>query len=353
MKKLIHNKPAFILLCLLMGTIIGLAIAQPTGWNINARPTSDWFSGADTPLNVPLQWMRETEKLISGTVFGKIYFCDANHGVDTRDGLSWASSVKTLTKAMLLASTYIGSGGHATERCVIYYTNDGEAETLTTLARETDIIGVGCGDGFKGARIKGNHTIMAAADPNIFTGCRLFNIAFDAAAGSTHIMQIPTGHHGIEFHNCHFEPFADASNTYGIQATGTHDLVIQGCRFMRENGSNNGFTTAAIDIGNAGIIDLDIGHNWIDAEIGIVVYSGIASNSCSIHDNFIHATTLTIDENSDTMWIYGNRLISEADYSAGGTGSHDFALAQAVDNMINGNGKCQWIPDPNDMDIRS
>lgn len=332
-----------------------LMIALTAGVVFGITYDADYYStrkgwiGAQNKLLDPIWRFMNEVGLILHEEAGTIYYVESWSGDNDNDGLSWDKAFKSVTYALAASHAEIATDPHYQQRNIIYVRGE-FTETLTKFAQKTDVIGVGSCDGFKGARIKGNHTLEAVGTA-CYMGCRFISLAFQAVTDTTHIMSVSTGQHGIEFHGCHFEPLPNS--TYGITALGTHDMVIRGCRFMREGANDNGFSTAAINIGNAGIVDLDISDCWIDAEIGIVVYIGITSRSCSIHDNFIHATTLTIDENSDTMWIYGNRLISDA--ACDGTeadSAHDFKPAMSVDNMLTGNGICQWLPDPNDMDLR-
>lgn len=299
-------------------------------------------------------WLIEDSTLvrcnISGSVniLGTTYYCDNNHGSDAENGLSWKTATKTLAKAMELSHAKIASGGHATDRNIIYYTADAETDDLTKLAQKTDIIGVGHDAGAPRPTLKGNHDIEAATEAS-YMGCRFFNVNFEPQTADA-CMDIPANQHQIVFDGCYFQ--AHAKSICGITAISSNGLMVRNCHFIRDVGNNKGFLTAAINIGNGTIVHVDISDNWIDAEIGIVVYDITATLGCSIHDNFIHATTLTIDENSDTFWIYGNRMISDA--ACDGTeedSAHDFASAMSVDNMLTGNGVCQWLPDPNDADL--
>lgn len=277
------------------------------------------------------------ERGISGENAGTKYYVDNNTGSDSDNGLSWDKAFLKISYAMAISHANIKETGkgRAANRNTIYVRGDDFDENLTKLAQKTDVIGVGSDDGNKGPRLLGNHTI----DSTSYMGCRLINMTF-AGETNTHTILLPTQQNGIEFICCTFEPLSNGQ-TYGIRADGCDDLVIKGCRFMREAGSSTGFATAAIDIGATSVVDLLISNNWIDAEIGIVVDS--SANAClssSITNNFIHATTWTIDENGDSIWIAGNTLISEAVFASG----YDFEDDHSVGNILTGSDVTRAIP---------
>lgn len=107
MKKLIHNKPAFFLLMILLGVCSHFVMAGITGYNLNARPTSDWFSGNNTYRDVPHMWMKAADQLMGmGIMLGDndVWYVDSNQGTAvTEDGTSWVSAYDTLDEAVSAA----------------------------------------------------------------------------------------------------------------------------------------------------------------------------------------------------------------------------------------------------------
>lgn len=302
-----------------------------------------WVGAQNTRLDPLYLFMDEVGKILHEK-HGTIYYVDNNSGNDDNTGLSWDYAFLTVTKAMSVSHAKIGTSPHYADRNTIFVRGDDFDEDWTLLAQKTDVIGVGSDDGLSYPTIKGNHPITAQTTSTTFMGCKFYNMGFQPQTASA-LWDIPANQHQIEFHGCTFQ--AAANSIYGITAVTVNGLVVKNCRFIRDVGNNNGFLTAAINIGNGTIVHTNIADNFIDAEIGIVVYSGISSLGGRITGNFIHATTLTIDDDSDKFWIYGNRLISEASY---GGSAYDFENDHAVDNMITASDKTRWIPDPNQAD---
>ena len=131
---------------LLVFAVIGITNAQSTNWNINARPTSDWFSTFDTPRNVPLQWMRSIDDIVGagdsiGT--GHIFYVDSNVS-NEGDGSSWQNATDTIDEAIDLCEAGRGD---------IILVAQGHQETEATAATSlftldvagVSIIGVGNG----------------------------------------------------------------------------------------------------------------------------------------------------------------------------------------------------------------
>ena len=170
------------------------------------------------------------------------------------------------------------------------------------MAQKTDIIGVGSDDGKKMPRILGSHTIVSGV---AYPGTRFINMMFRGASDdTTHIFSLGTLHDGIEFIGCKFMATGGAAGqTLGITATLSHDLKIIGCTFDRGAIGNEGFTTAAINIGTGVCYYLAIIGNNIDSGIGIVIHENTIPTGGIIADNVITAATLTIDDNSDKYYI--------------------------------------------------
>ena len=125
--------------------LAGVSFGQATNWNINGRPTADWFSGMESTRDIPLQWMRAIDPLIAsaggsgGT--GNNYYVDSN--VSTAgDGSSWTNAVAILDTAVALCTANNGDTIHVKE---------GHAETLAGAdGVDIDVAGVtviGYGDG--------------------------------------------------------------------------------------------------------------------------------------------------------------------------------------------------------------
>jgi len=283
-----------------------------------------------------------------GTVYGRTYYCNANQGSDDEDGRSWDTATKTLAQAMLLTHTYIGSRGHATERCIIYYTNDGEAENLTTMARKTDIIGVGSDNADKRARIVGHHIIPSTTD---YAGCRFYNICFQAASadGVNELFHIDT-QAGLEFHNCSFEGGSSAATDLlkfeECQGFVVDDCVFYGyCSIAAINVMDDTDDLYKCMITNNRIIGVGTAGGGTTG-IGIFWEQDVSYN-CWITDNYIFANGMPIDDDGDDVFIVNNILITYTDTSTY-TNGWDGNLFKAANNILVGSSTIDEIPDVND-----
>ncbi len=279
------------------------------------------------------------EPFSAGTKGGapSVFYVDGNV-VSSGNGLGWLSAFKTLAEGLLAAHTYQGTSGNRAwaHRAVVYVAGDDLDEDLTLLAEKSDVIGVGSANTKHGPRLYGNHTIQASATDN-YNGCAFYNITFTPQAAGI-VMDIPTGHHGIEWHKCFFE--WAASSVTGIRITACNDSWIDSCRFVKASGT--GFSTAAISFGAGSTINNLISDNFIDANVGITIDSGVTvSDGNYIVDNYVIAVGVTIDDNDDTWYVINNRCISEGTL---GANSYDFNVAKAADNVITGSNNTLDVP---------
>lgn len=124
------KKIFIVVACLLM--MVTTTFGQATNWNINARPTSDWFSANDSFRNIPLQWMRDIDPLIAASSnpgTGSSFYVDS--GVSNEgDGTDWLNAKDTLDEAINLCTA--GQGD-------TIYIAQGHTETLGTGADVVDI----------------------------------------------------------------------------------------------------------------------------------------------------------------------------------------------------------------------
>lgn len=282
------------------------------------------------------------EPFSAGTLGGapSVFYVDGNV-VSSGNGLGWLSAFKTVAEGILAAHTYMGTSGNRAwaHRATVYVCGDDPTEDLTLMAEKSDIIGVGTANSRHGPRIYGNHVIQASATDN-YNGCAWYNITFTPTAAGI-LFDLPTGHHGIEWHRCWFE-WAAASVT-GIRMTACNDSWINECQFVK--GSSTGFSTAAILFGNGSTINNRITNNFIDANLGIVVPTGVTgSEGNRIDNNVIVAVGLTIDDNDDSFYVTNNRLISEA---ALGASAYDFNIRKAAGNIVSGSADSAHVPEIN------
>ena len=286
---------------------------------------------------------------------GTIYYCDNNAGSDDENGLSWETSFKTLAVAMAASHAKIASGGHATDRNIIYYTADAETADLTALAQKTDIIGVGSCDFRKGPVLIGHHVIVPfTTTATNYQGCRFFNVTFydDDAAG---ILWDIDDQAGIEFHECKFA--FKLTDTIGLRIDESCMTVVNECHFSSLGvGSATGFSTAAIQvvngtkssfgttISNCRIQSGAIGIDWDETE----------SYGSLIIDNIIRAVGQTIDCEDANVTVIGNRMITDVDGNtyAVDTG-WDFEPTNSVDNLLGHSGNQNSVNTVPDLESKT
>ena len=178
---------------------------QATNYNINGRPTSDWFSGQDSTRNIPLQWMRAIDPMVAaagGSSTGNNFYVDSGLTV-AGDGSSWANAVATWDAAVALCADNNGDTIHIAP---------GHAETFSTDAAldndsvDLDVIGVtsiGYGTGtdrptFTYADVD-NEVVIAALNNKIT------NMVFQSGvADIVHAIEIEADADGSVIMNCEF-----------------------------------------------------------------------------------------------------------------------------------------------------
>ena len=247
--------------------------------------------------------------------YNKSYYVDVNAGVNTNDGLSWSTPLKTLAPAIVLNNANIASGavGWAARNAIYFKGDNNEAskETLITLPNKCDVIGVGSYDHKPYPEMIGNHLIGAGA----YMGTRFINMGFRSLAAGGVIMTVPTTTSGLAFIGCHFDGSTAVVATIGLLATAVEMLSVVGCTFK------GGFSTTAIDIGAGESNGLLIRDNIIgSAKKGIRVSSTM---TCSVRQAYIMnnmfncagtvASGIIIDDASGKIVIAGNRGRSGGD----------------------------------------
>ena len=327
------------LVLLMMITCMAIPCFGQSPFNIWTRPDADWLTGQTPNFDPAWAWMKWMDSQSIGIVnYGKVYYVDNNSGVDTNNGESWRHAVLTIAKALELSHAEIARSPHYADRNTIFVRGDDFDEDWTDLAQKTDVVGVGSDDGNKGPRILGNHVIDAVATGYNYMGCRFINMTFVNQTAAD-IFVVPTGHHGLEWIGCRFESNSSTLAPSALDITQCSDTRIVGCEFI--SSVNPMWASGAIDFGAGLCQNTDILDNFIDAAIGITIDSSATGLSSRIEGNTIHASTLTIDDNSDVFWIANNTLISEADF---GVASYDFTDDQAAGNTLRADNGAFAIP---------
>ena len=263
--------------------------------------------------------------------YGVNYYVDGNASASGQ-GNSWESPFNSLAEALAASHAEIAvtASRHWAKRNAIWMIADAMDEDLTKLAQKTDVIGCGSYNQYTKAGIIGTHVIEAATTAH-YMGCRLINLQFRDDGASTNFT-LPADQNGIGFIGCDFQ--RNAGGTVAIGSTSNHDLQILGCNFYPD--TSNGKFTTAISIGNGLATNILIKGNRINAGIGIAIDVTPTFGNCSIEDNFIRATTLAIDDNSDDWTVIGNRCISAVATTTAATLVEviDCNVKLALDNLI-------------------
>ena len=241
---------------------------------------------------------------------GRIFYVEANTGIDGRDGLSWASAFKTLAAAFVASNAYIAlaTGVGWASRNIIYYkgdNNEAAAETLITLPSKCDVIGVGSYDGRKQPSLIGNHVIGAGA----YMGTRFINMGFQSPAAGGVIFTLPTTGQ-VDFLNCVFDGRSATPATIAINLTAVEQCQIIGCNFFGK------YSTATINIATGSGRAMRIVDNFIESgAIGIKINAGYTCVDAmgAILNNTFAVVTLLLDDDSDTVMFGNNSGATESD----------------------------------------
>jgi hypothetical protein len=246
----------------------------------------------------------------------------------------------TVAEAITASNASIGLAANRwwARRNKIFVCGDGITENLTVLPEKCDIIGCGS-DLVPYPRIIGHHTIALAK-----VGCRFINIGF-TLDGTGVGLTIPAGCHGFQILGGMLQPSL-AGNTVGVQITDSALFKIQGFEIHQNPGAyGTGICAVGIAIaGTASTHQFLIDDCFVEAAEGIDVVASSPAYGSRIKNSIIKATVLTIDDNSDTVIVTDNRLITAANIATT-TDGYDFNLALASGNILTGlNGVAATVP---------
>jgi hypothetical protein len=262
---------------------------------------------------------------------GTSFYVDDNAGLDTNDGKSWATAVKTVAAGIALADDDIAVTNHWARRNRLFVNGGWYTESLTRFPEKTDIIGVGNTDFLAKAKLIGVQVPAAAV-----MGCRFINIAFQnvTAANTVDIM---ASCHGISFINCDF--IGNGTTTCALEINDCVDVLVQGCHFYGLGTSSLKQLIGIQVKGTATNSNLRILDNIIVAAKGIIIDDSDVVDGI-IDGNVLDVTTLAIDEKADRLIVSNNRWISAAECAA----SFDLAVTRCVNNIATGSDKTMTVP---------
>jgi len=137
-----------------------------------------------------------------------------------------------------------------------------------------------------------------------------------------------------------------AGNTVGVQITDSALFKIQGFE-IHQNPGAYGIGICAVGIAVAGTASTHqflIDDCFVEATEGIDVVASSPAYGSRIKNSTIKATVLTIDDNSNTVIVTDNRLITAANIGTT-TDGYSFNLALASGNILTGlNGVAATVP---------
>ena len=269
------------------------------------------------------------------------YYVDGNvsasgKGLSLSDGSN--RPFKTLAEAITASNISIASNRWWARRNRIFVCGDQEIdENLTVLPEKCDVIGFGS-DLLPFPRIIGNHTIALAK-----VGTRFINCGF-IAEGTGDLFVFPAACHGLSFLGCWMHPAR--TSTKALEITNCAHVRLIDNEIIVGAGDMTKIFAVGISIeGLASIHDTIIKGNRITATAGIaIVEAAAAAMGSRIEDNYIRATGLAIDDNSDDFQIINNRWMTDIDTTTS-TAGYDFNLQLACGNIQMGvTGLCDSVP---------
>ncbi len=295
---------------LIVVLVAGSVFGQATNWPIFGRPTSDWYSGADTPKNIPLQWMRAVDPMIAaggGLGIGSIFYVNSEV-TNAGDGSNWLNAKETIEEAYDLCTDNQGD--------IVYVAQDHE-ETLGTLVLDTagvTIIGLGRGEDRPEITFDGTGdiiTISAASNTiinlSLRAGVHVIEICFNLTGDADY-----TTIWGCDFP----EPASSAFDfKTAIQLTDASDYVtVAYCTYKHADAAG---PVEFIDCGaSAAVQGLAVVGNYLYSHFSAAaIYSDQTDTEVLIADNVITnmATNLYAIEMgaASTGWLINNKVATD------------------------------------------
>lgn len=266
---------------------------------------------------------------------GGVYYVDGNvaatgTGSPDHPYATLAEAITASDAAMALATNRWWA-----RRNRIYACGDTLTEDLVKFPTKCDVIGCGSYNGNTQAGLSGHHAPVGES-----YGTRFYNFHLKAKAHASPVITLTDETSGLQLHGCTIDGIL-GTMTIGIQATASPFLVVNDCDFVGT------FVTSYITIGagEAGRTRITNNRMLGVAAKGIVVgATATASWKPLIQANTLHATGLTIDDDSDLFYVVDNRLMTDANIGTT-TEGYDFNLALACGNILTGlNGVAATVP---------
>jgi len=264
---------------------------------------------------------------------GRTYYVDKWNGSATSDGLSWNTALSTIAAAITKVNDRIDWSNYPKAISTIYIAPGVYAEALTTPPFDCRMIGLGIPGTDQCTEI---HPASGTPLAGTALGLYLKNIRFEAV-GAVPILDFGiVGSTVIE--DCELMN-GDYTNTHGISTETASHMTVRRCIF------GSGSTKMTHGIYAAGGADKYFHHCTVEdcqiyAGIGIYIQNTCTGTHSVIQRNFIEATTLAIDDDSDDVNIINNRWTSAAVLAS----SYDINLAKAAGNIATGSDNTLEVP---------
>jgi len=266
---------------------------------------------------------------------GGVYYVDGN--VAATGSGSPDHPYATLAEAVTAsdAAIVLSANRWWARRNRIYACGDTLTENLVKFPTKCDVIGCGSYNANTMLGLAGRHLPVGES-----YGTRFYNVDFIALAHASPVITLTNATSGLQLHGCMIDGNA-GTMTSGILATASPFLVINDCDFVGT------FVTSYLTFGTGEAGRTRITNNRFlgVAAKGIVAGSGMtASWKPLIQGNTLHATGLTIDDDSDLFYVVDNRLMTDVNIATT-TDGYDFNLALASGNILTGlNGVATTVP---------
>jgi len=259
-------------------------------------------------------------------------------------GRSWDDAFNTYAAAFVAVNAWFAVSNERAwaKRGTIYCCSDGETESIVTLPRRCDVIGVGTDTGTF-PKITGTHTVAAAPSGN---GVRLINLGFIAGGTTAPILTLPSGLNGVELHHIHLYKAEGSLPTSGLTVNTSRDWTLNDVNIYPDAGA------AKCTIG-LNISGTTSGHGrslinkclFVGAEAMNVVDTSAYFEGTICRDSIFIATALCVDDNSDAIAFINNYLITEAaGGSTDGSGVVDWNTELICGNQVHASDADAQIP---------
>lgn len=263
---------------------------------------------------------------------GKVFFVKPYSGSDTNSGVSPQKALKTLSKALSLATAnqndivYLLSEGNSSSRCTDYQT--------TTLGWNKDGVSlIGVNSGVRTSprsRIAWLSTASSASDIPLLTvsanNCTISNIqVFSGLDDANMIGAVNVTGHRNKFSNCHIAGIGhdtnDVAGAYSLRLGGGTENEFVNCVIGLDTIARGTAANSEILVAAAGTADCNARNRFVDCEI--LSYAEATTHKSVIRPSSGHDRDISFER--CTFRNNGTSIMAEAfDVTAGGSPAGTF-----------------------------